>query len=458
MPKSNILVIDDEELMREYVEETLLRAGYAVDSVSCGADGVQALRETPYDVVVTDLKMTPMDGVEVVREVKAESPSTHCIVMTAYGTIDTAVAAMKEGAEDYILKPFAPDALELAVERALERGRMADENRYLREALNDGYDFHAMIGESDAMQRVYTQIEKVARSRATVLLRGESGTGKELVARAIHYMGDRSKKPFIKVNCAALSAGLLESELFGHEKGSFTGAHDRKIGRFELADTGTLLLDEVSEIGPELQPKLLRALQEREIDRVGGIHPIQIDTRIIATSNRNLEKAVQNGDFREDLFFRLNVVPIQLPPLRERRKDILALAEHFLERSATENGRTRLQLHPEVGPLLLRHAWPGNVRELQNTIERAVVFAEGDTLTPDDFAFIPSAVSLGASDGASSVAAGLTIAQMERELILKSLERCNDNRTRAAEMLDISVRTLRNKLKEYREVEELAAE
>ena len=458
MPKSNILVIDDEELMREYVEETLLRAGYAVDSVSCGADGVRALRETPYDVVVTDLKMTPMDGVEVVREVKAESPSTHCIVMTAYGTIDTAVAAMKEGAEDYILKPFAPDALELAVERALERGRLADENRYLREALNDGYDFHSMIGESDAMQRVYTQIEKVARSRATVLLRGESGTGKELVARAIHYMGDRSEKPFIKVNCAALSAGLLESELFGHEKGSFTGAHDRKIGRFELADSGTLLLDEVSEIGPELQPKLLRALQEREIDRVGGIHPIQIDTRIIATSNRNLEKAVQDGDFREDLFFRLNVVPIQLPPLRERRKDILALAEHFLERSAAENGRTRLQLHPEVGPLLLRHPWPGNVRELQNTVERAVVFAEGDTLTPDDFSFIPSTAALGASDRSSGVAAGLTIAQMERELILKSLERCDDNRTRAAEMLDISVRTLRNKLKEYREVEELAAE
>ena len=458
MPKSNILVIDDEELMREYVEETLLRAGYAVDSVSCGADGVRALRDTPYDVVVTDLKMTPMDGIEVVREVKAESPSTHCIVMTAYGTIDTAVAAMKEGAEDYILKPFAPDALELAVERALERGRMADENRYLREALNDGYDFHSMIGESDAMQRVYAQIEKVARSRATVLLRGESGTGKELVARAIHYRGDRSKKPFIKVNCAALSAGLLESELFGHEKGSFTGAHDRKIGRFELADSGTLLLDEVSEIGPELQPKLLRALQEREIDRVGGIHPIQIDTRIIATSNRNLEKAVQDGDFREDLFFRLNVVPIQLPPLRERKKDILALAEHFLERSAAENGRPRPQLHPEVGPLLMRHSWPGNVRELQNTIERAVVFSEGDTLTPDDFAFIRSAVTLGASDRSLGVAAGLTIAQMERELILKSLERCDDNRTRAAEMLDISVRTLRNKLKEYREIEELAAE
>ena len=304
MRQARVLVIDDEELMREYVEEALVRVGHEVTAVSGGREGLDLLHEKGFDVVVTDLKMMPMDGLEVVRRIREEQIDTHCLIMTAYGTIETAVACLKNGADDYILKPFTPDVLELAVSRALERGRLAEENRYLRSQLSGAYDLKAMVGESPAMRKVYAEIEKVANSRATVLVRGDSGTGKELVAHAIHYSGPRRENPFIKVNCAALSAGLLESELFGHEKGSFTGAHERKIGRFELADMGTLLLDEVSEINPELQPKLLRALQEREFERVGGSHPIRVDTHIIATSNRNLESAVEQGKLREDLFFR----------------------------------------------------------------------------------------------------------------------------------------------------------
>ena len=270
MAKRHILVIDDDALMREYVEEAMLRAGHAVDTAKGGEEGLAAFNAGNHDLLITDLKMAPMDGVEVVRRVKAAAPRTPVIVMTAYGTIETAVAALKAGAADYILKPFTPDAVDLAVSRALEQARMAEENQYLRGELAAHYDFKAMIGEGAAMRGIYDEIRKVADSRATVLIRGESGTGKELAARAIHEAGARRDKPFIRVNCAALSAGILESELFGHEKGSFTGAHERKIGRFELADGGSLLLDEISEISPELQPKLLRALQEREFERVGG--------------------------------------------------------------------------------------------------------------------------------------------------------------------------------------------
>ena len=454
MAKQRILVIDDEPLMREYVEEALLRSGYQVEAVSSGREAVTALKAKAFDVVVTDLKMAPMDGLEVLRHVRTEYPDTRCIVMTAYGTIETAVAALKEGADDYILKPFSPDALEVAVTRALERARITQENQYLRAELNKGYDFGAMVGDSPAIKKVYEQVARVADSRATVLVRGESGTGKELVARAIHHSGPRRSHPFIKVNCAALSAGLLESELFGHEKGAFTGAHERRIGRFELADGGTLLLDEISEIGIELQPKLLRALQEREFERVGGSTPIETDARIVATSNRALEQAVEKGQFREDLFFRLNVIPIHLPPLRERKEDIPALLDHFIRRFAQENARDVEGLSPAARTLLLGYDWPGNVRELQNAIERAVVLSRARLLEPSDF-------SLGGLRGAQAVASGpapsgaqefvgKTVADMEKDLILRTLEYCGQNRTKAAEVLDISIRTLRNKLNEYK--------
>ncbi|MDX9973021.1 MAG: sigma-54 dependent transcriptional regulator [FCB group bacterium] len=448
MSKSRILVVDDEALMREYVEEALLRAGYQVDSAGSGREAVAALQANGYDVVITDLKMAPMDGIEVLRNVRVLSEHTRCIVMTAYGTIETAVAALKEGADDYILKPFAPDELELAVQRALDRERLALENSYLRGEINQPYDFGSMIGESVAMRHVYEQVKKVAGSRATVLIRGESGTGKELVARAIHYSGSRRDRPFIKVNCAALSAGLLESELFGHEKGSFTGAHDRKIGRFELADTGTLLLDEVSEIGPELQPKLLRALQEREFERVGGTQPIQVDTRIISTSNRAHEQAVEEGKFREDLFFRLNVIAIHLPPLRDRPEDIPALMDFFLKRYVQENGRNMSGYSEEARELFTEYDWPGNVRELQNAVERAVVLSAGPILQAEDFALGIRRASSSNGNGVS-VPIGTTVADMERKLILSTLDHYGQNRTHAAKVLDISVRTLRNKLKEY---------
>ena len=453
MPRHSVLVVDDDALMRDYVCEALTRAGHDVRSVAGGGQAVNELKLTAYDVIVTDLKMAPMDGLEVLRLAKKECPGAHCIVMTAYGTIETAVAALKSGAEDYILKPFAPDELELAVARALERGKMAQENRYLREELNAIYDFQSMVGDSEAMRVVYDQVRKVTDSRATVLIRGESGTGKELVARAIHFSGVRRDKPFVKVNCAALSAGLLESELFGHEKGAFTGAHERKTGRFELADEGSLLLDEVSEINLELQPKLLRALQEREFERVGGTQTIQVDTRIIATSNRNLEQAVKDGRLREDLFFRLNVIPIPLPPLRDRRPDIPALMDHFLARYARENNRQLAGFSPATRQLFLEYDWPGNVRELQNAIERAVVLATDTTLEPEHFPLGNALLRPGGGGDAPSFRAGATVAEMEKELILQTLEHCQQNRTRAAELLGISVRTLRNKLNEYKRAE-----
>lgn len=447
MSTAHILVVDDEPLMREFVQEVLTRSGHAVTVVSGGQEAVQAQSKQSFDLVVTDLKMTPMDGLEVLRHTKKENPDAHVIVMTAYGTIESAVTALKEGADDYLLKPFSPDELELAVERALDRGKLALENRYLRDQINQPYDFDAMIGTSPRMKEIYTHIQRVADSRATVLIRGESGTGKELVARALHFASARRDKPFVKVNCAALSAGLLESELFGHEKGAFTGAHERKIGRFELADSGTLLLDEISEIGMDLQPKLLRALQEREIERVGGSGPINVDVRIIATSNRPLEQSIANGEFREDLFFRLNVIPIHLPPLRERKEDIPALMDHFLKRFNQENARNVQGFSDNAREAFMSYSWPGNVRELQNTIERAVVLATEPVLEPQHFNFDWMLRTSNAHDVGVNI--GTTVGEMEKALILKTLEACRDNRTQAAKLLGISVRTLRNKLKEY---------
>ncbi len=448
MGKERILVVDDEALMREYVEEALVRAGYRVETAVSGSDGIERIENETYDVVVTDLKMKPHDGMAVLSAVRARNADTHVIIMTAYGTVEGAVDALKQGAADYILKPFSPDELELTVERALERKRLERENHYLRGVVNETYDFESMIGDSAVMQALYDQVRRVSDSRSTILIRGESGTGKELVARAVHHSGNRREKPFIKVNCAALSAGLLESELFGHEKGSFTGAHDRKIGRFELADGGTLLLDEISEISPELQPKLLRALQEREFERVGGTQPIQVDTRIICTSNRNLEESVENGEFREDLFFRLNVIPLRLPPLRERREDIPALMDYFLQRFAQENAREIDGYTHDAREAFLNYEWPGNVRELQNAVERAVVLHMSGFLDAVDFN-LDGKRSASSMSGGVAVPVGTTVSKMEKELILRTLEHCGQNRTHAAKMMGISVRTLRNKLKEY---------
>ena len=445
---ASVLVIDDEQLMRDFVKETLTRAGCKVALAPDGKTGIDVLEKEPIDLVVTDLKMPQMDGLEVLRQVKTGFPGVNVVIMTAYATVETAVSALKAGAIDYIMKPFTPDEIEVVVEKALEHRRLQEENLYLRSELNEIYNFEQMVGKSKAMLAVYEQIRKVAPSRATVLICGETGTGKELVARAIHFTSPRRNKPFIKINCAALSAGLLESELFGHEKGSFTGAHRRKIGRFELADEGTLLLDEISEMNADLQAKLLRVLQEREFERVGGSTPIGVDTRIVSTTNRNLPEAVESGAFREDLFFRLNVVPIHLPPLRERKEDIQLLADLLLRKFSRENGRRVEKVSPETVKMLLEHSWPGNVRELENCMERAVVLSEGDVLQQEHFSFGPVPLKKDRDDG-FTVPHGSTVDEAARILIEDTLARCNNNRTRAAKSLGISVRTLRNKLHEY---------
>ncbi|MGC9054087.1 MAG: sigma-54-dependent transcriptional regulator [Candidatus Hydrogenedens sp.] len=448
MPKAKILVIDDEPLMREFIEEAMTRAGYRVVSSGSGAEGVELIKTQPFDLIITDLKMEPVDGMEVLQESVKVSPEIPVIIMTAYATIETAIRTLKAGAVDYLVKPFTPEAIEIAVKRALDKVKMNAENKYLRSELNAYLGPPEIIGKSKIMQELHEKINKIADSRSTVLIRGETGVGKELVARTIHVLSPRREKPFIKVNCAALSSGILESELFGHERGAFTGAYEKKIGRFELANSGSLLLDEISEIHVDLQPKLLRALQEREIERVGGTETISVDVRIIATSNRNLEEAIEKHSFRQDLFYRLNVITIYVPPLRERKEDIPELANYFLKRFSKENGRNVDTITPKAMEYFMEYDWPGNVRELQNIIERAVVLA-GDkkTLCIEDFEFLK--IRSHSEHNVSQMQTGITLAEMEKNIILKTLEHCGGNKTKSAEVLGISVRTLRNKLHEY---------
>lgn len=445
MAKAKILIIDDEPLMREFLEEALKRVGYRVVTAENGIEGLQLIKNQSFDVIITDLKMDPIDGIAVLRECKKFSPETPVIIMTAYASLETAITTLKEGATDYLIKPFNPDAVEIAVKRALEKVKIKAENQYLLSELHSVLGPSEIVGSSPVIKELQEKILKVADSRATVLIRGETGVGKELVARSIHYASPRKDKPFIKVNCAALSAGILESELFGHERGAFTGAYERKLGRFELANNGSLLLDEISEISIELQPKLLRALQEREIERVGGTETIPVDVRIIATSNRNLEEAIEKGQFREDLFYRLNVITIYVPPLRERKEDIPELVEFFIAKFSKENGRRVKTITKRALDKFIEYHWPGNVRELQNIIERAVVLSGDKTeLDIEDFEFFKSPLA------SPSFSPGITIAEMEKQLIIQTLRHCHGNKTKTAEILGISVRTLRNKLNEYK--------
>lgn len=457
MGKKKILVVDDEMIMRESIQEALLSGGYDVTVADNGLKAKEIIQKQDFDVVISDIKMPELTGLELLRYVKGVSPDTLVILMTAFGTIETAIEAMRYGAFDYLTKPFSIDALEVVLKKAFIHLEILMENRYLRTSLDEKFDLSSFIGESKCMKSVFDIIRKVANSKATVLVRGESGTGKELVARSIHYASPRKHKPFIKVNCAALSAGLLESELFGHEKGAFTGALSRKIGRFEMADGGTILLDEVSEIDINLQAKLLRVLQEREFERVGGGNSIEVDVRIIATTNRNLEKSVKDGKFREDLFYRLNVVPVCLPSLRERKSDISLLMDSFLAKYAVENNKKLRGFEDGVADLLKTYEWPGNVRELENAVERAVVLSGGELLLKEHFEmWLPKTSFSAAEKGAVSDSAaegyesGKTLADIEREYILQSLKENEGNKTRTARQLDISVRTLRNKLDEYK--------
>jgi DNA-binding NtrC family response regulator len=445
--ENRILVVDDDPLLRDFLAETLNRTGYSVSLASTGEEALEKIRKEDCDIILSDVRMPNMDGMELLKTAKTSLPDAKVVMMTAYGTVQNAVEAMKLGAFDYVMKPFSIDEIELVLKRAIEHRQLLLENRLLRSEVICKYRFDNIVGKSPQMQKIFELVETVAARKATVLITGESGTGKELIAKAIHYNSPRRDGPFIRINCAALPEGLVESELFGHEKGSFTGAIRQSRGRFELADGGTLLLDEISEISLHLQGKMLRVLQEREFERVGSGIPIQVDVRIIATSNRDLKKRINDGEFREDLFFRLNVVPIHIAPLRERKEDIPSLAEHFLKKYNEENNCNIQGISPKAYQMFMEYSWPGNVRELENYIERAVVTAKGKTLTPRDF---PKELTFGRVEmPTGEIEVGSTVYDAERKLILKTLKAQDGNRTKTAEILGISTRTLRNKLHEY---------
>ena len=445
--KYKILIVDDEAIVRDFVAEVLIRMGHAPLAVDSGEKALDHLQRNEYDLVITDYKMPGISGLDLLKETIRLWPDCRVIVITAFGTIEQAVGAMKLGAHDYLTKPISPDHIEMVVSKALEYKTLKLENRMLRREISEKYSFENIIGKAAPMKMVFELIQRAGPADSTILISGESGTGKELVAKAIHYNSSRAGGPFIKMNCAALPEGLIESELFGHEKGAFTGAIRATRGRFELADGGTLLLDEISEIRPGLQAKLLRVLQEREFERIGSGQSIKTNVRVIATSNRDLKDEVAKGTFRDDLYYRLNVIPIELPPLRQRNEDIPLLCEYFLSKFAQKMGIPPKTLSERVLQMFCRYAWPGNVRELENVIERATVISRNQELMPADF---PAEISIGISEMTKGgIEVGLTIDGAEKMLIIRTLKANAGNRTKTAEVLGITTRTLRTKLQEY---------
>lgn len=441
--EERILVVDDDPSMRTALMESVRRLGYTVQGAVDGADALERVGRFRPWLVLTDLKMPRMTGLELIKELKARAPQSAIVLMTAYGTVETAVEAMKQGASEYLLKPFSMDLLERVIAN-LKEGRETEGGAVPSLGTADN---RAILTQDPGMVRLLSTLEGVAASQATVLINGESGTGKELLARFIHSRSPRAHRPFIAVNCAALPDGLLESELFGHERGAFTGALIRKIGKFEMAHTGTLLLDEIGEMTMGLQAKLLRVLQEREVDRVGGREPVPVNIRVIATTNRTLYREVEQNRFREDLYYRLNVFPITLPPLRERLADIPMLARHFAAAAASRNGLPQPVLSEAALAHLQRMPWKGNIRELENVMERAVLLAGHGVIVPEH---CPVEIRDTASPLVVQQPGNGSLWEMERELIFKTLVRVKDNRTHAAKELGISIRTLRNKLREYR--------
>ena len=444
-----ILVVDDEEVMRESMAAWLREDGYSVDAASSGREAIEMAAKKDYAIYFIDLKMPGgMDGIETMMEIRRMHAGASIIIITAYATVDTAITAMKEGAQEYIVKPCNPEEISLLVSRLIKIKNLERENIILRKKLRRQYKFQDIISKNARMLDILQLAQEVASMPSTVLIRGESGTGKELIARAIHNSGERASRPFVAVSCAALAETLLESELFGHEKGSFTGAAGQKKGKFELADGGTIFLDEIGDISPKLQMDLLRVLQERCFYRVGGSEEIHVDVRVIAATNANLQERVQDGKFRDDLYYRLNVIEIKLPPLRERREDIPLLARHFLEKLSHELGREDVCDISENGlKLLMDYDWPGNVRELENVVERALVTCRSRVLTGDDFSFLIQAVQ--ASRGAWKVPPSVTLQELEREAIAATIERTQGNIKEAAAQLGIDRSTLYEKIKKY---------
>ena len=449
----NILIIDDEPLMRISLSDALKIEGYNIHSVASGYDGLKAIRETSYDVIITDLKLPEVDGLQILKACKQYSPGTKVLMITAFGSVETAVEAMKQGAYDYVTKPFSMEELILIVKRLIELRVLEDENIYLKQKIEEKYDFSGIIGKSEKILEVFEKIKIVSPTDTTVLIAGESGTGKELVANAIHYNSSRKGEAFIKVSCAALPETLLEAELFGHERGAFTGALKQKKGRFELAHKGTLFLDEIGEITQAVQVKLLRVLQEREFERLGGTETIDVDVRIICATQRDLKKEVQKGNFREDLYYRLNVVPIYLPPLRERKEDILLLAEHFLEAFSKQMNKPVIELSNIVKELLLKYDYPGNVRELENAIKRAITLCRDGEIQPGD---LPEDICRMYNEGFTigeeiNISEPLSdaISFFEKQYIIKVLDETKGNKTLAAKVLGISRKTLWEKCKAY---------
>jgi two-component system NtrC family response regulator len=451
VPKFRILIVDDEKVQLEMLEGFLVKQGYEVTAAEDGQKALEKFKSGTFDLVLTDFRMPGMDGIQLLREVRRLQPQVLVVIMTAYGTVGTAVAAMKEGAYDYLTKPIDLDELLLLTQRVGREVRLGQENLELKEQLREKFKVNFIVSASRQMEEALNLVGRVSQSSATVLILGESGTGKELIARAIHYSSPRADQPFVKVNCAALPENLLESELFGHEKGAFTGAVARRVGRFELADQGSIFLDEIGDLSPSLQMKLLRVLQEKEFERLGSNQTLRSDVRVIAATNRNLEEAIQKGTFREDLYYRLNVVTISLPPLRERKEDIPLLVEHFLKKYNRENKKNVTSLSKEARDLLLRYDYPGNVRELENIVERAVVLCRGEALTTQD---LPINLREGKAEATLERDRGGrslpdTLDEIESQLIRKALESSGGVQTKAAEELGISERVLRYKMKKY---------
>jgi DNA-binding NtrC family response regulator len=445
-----ILIADDHDALRRGLARALSEAGHEIDEAANGNAAIAKLHESYFDVVLSDLKMGGSDGLDVLRTTKSLHPSTAVILMTAFGSVTTAVEAMKSGAFDYVQKPFEIEEMEVKIEKALELRRMKNELDYLRHTTQDIYNFDRIVGSGGELGRVLAIVRKVAKSNTTVLIRGETGTGKELIAGAIHHNSLRAARNFVRVNCAALQENLLESELFGHEKGAFTGADKQRIGRFEQADGGTLFLDEVGDMSPSTQAKILRVLQEHEFERLGGTRTLKVDVRLIAASNRNLAAMVASGHFREDLYYRLNVVSIDMPPLRERKEDIPALTGFFIRRFSGELKKKIDGIDLDAEKMLMRYNWPGNIRELENAIERAMLLTEGTTITASDLR-LGETVSATADGDASPFVrippAGMPLEEIERRALIEALKMSNWIQKDAAELLSISPRVMNYKIK-----------